>query len=461
MGNCKRKKFHERHNVEGEDVISNLPDSVLHHILSFLPTKDAVRFCMFSTRWKYLWTSLPNIDLDDLLYFGEKNIWSPHERTCYMNFVERVLMLHDMSNLKRFRLSCRVFFNASYVNEWVSTAVRHKVQELDICFFVEEPFGLPCCIFTCESLTALKIAMNCVLKLPNCISFPSLKSLQLRFVTFMENYSTQKLFSGCPVLQELAILDCEWMNLESITISIPTLKSLTIDELPCFGKTDDLNDCEIKIYAANLLSFKYIGNLSNDIFLYNLSSLLVASIHIPNLCERRNEIARRGVKLLRGVHNAKSVRLSNGTIESLFLAENIPDHFPIFQNLTHLEFSMEIENHTIGALMELLQSSPNLESLVFAKGLDPRIFLCEDDWNLKSVPKCFLSHLKTVDLHNFLGNDTEICFLEFLLKNALVLERINICCYKNLLGNSKKQEKGRNLLNMLPRGSRGCAIVFL
>lgn len=461
MDNCKRQKLHEGHNVgEGRDIISNLPDCVLDHILSFLPTKDAVRFCMLSTTWKHLWIFLPNVDFDDLLYFGEKGDWSLMERASYMNFVRNVLTLHNMSNLKRFRLSCRVFFDSSCVNEWVATAAEHKVQELDLCFFVEEPFIMTRSVFTCESLTDLKITMNCVLELPTCISFPCLKSLHLRLVTFSDDSSTQELLSSCPILQELAILDCEWMNLKSVVISIPTLERLTIDELPCFGSVDDLNDCEIKIYGANLLSFKYNGNLSNGIFLYNLSSLLVASIDIPNLCERRKEIAHRGVKLLRGLHNAKSMRLSNGTIESLVLAENIPDHFPIFQNLAHLEFGMEIENHTFGALMELFQSLPYLESLVFSKGFDPCICLGEEDWNLKSVPKCFSSHLKAVNFQNFHGNDAELCLLAFLLKCALVLERINVSYSKDLLGDPKKIKEVSNQLKALATGSGSCEIML-
>ncbi|CAI0467208.1 unnamed protein product [Linum tenue] len=47
------------------DRISSLPDEILSHILSFLPTKYTVGTSGLSRRWKNLWTSLYELDLDN------------------------------------------------------------------------------------------------------------------------------------------------------------------------------------------------------------------------------------------------------------------------------------------------------------------------------------------------------------------------------------------------------------
>ncbi|CAN1171284.1 F-box/FBD/LRR-repeat protein At1g13570 [Linum perenne] len=47
------------------DRISNLPDDVMERILMFLPLKDAAKSSILSTKWRYLWTNLPTLVIDE------------------------------------------------------------------------------------------------------------------------------------------------------------------------------------------------------------------------------------------------------------------------------------------------------------------------------------------------------------------------------------------------------------
>lgn len=49
-----------------KDRISNLPDPILHYILSLSSPKtiDVGRTSVLGRRWRYLWNSIPYLDLD-------------------------------------------------------------------------------------------------------------------------------------------------------------------------------------------------------------------------------------------------------------------------------------------------------------------------------------------------------------------------------------------------------------
>ena len=53
------------------DIISNLPDCLLCHILSFLPIRDAIVTSILSTRQRSLWTLVPHDSSDDV---GERSM---------------------------------------------------------------------------------------------------------------------------------------------------------------------------------------------------------------------------------------------------------------------------------------------------------------------------------------------------------------------------------------------------
>ena len=204
----KRQKLNEERDAVDRNIkcLHNLPEEILRYILSLLPTKDAIRTSVLCKRWEYLWTSIPN------LYFDGSEL---AKRTHFMNFVERVLLLRDSSDIKTFTLYCDVLRDASHVSAWISAAVRRNVQQLYIGLYnFRKPFSLPRSLFTCMTLTELQLEMPCILKLPPTVCFTNLKTLNFRFVTFTKEHSTEKLFSGLPVLEELELENCNWVNLK-------------------------------------------------------------------------------------------------------------------------------------------------------------------------------------------------------------------------------------------------------
>ena len=46
------------------DRLSDLPDCLIHHILSLIDIKSAVQTCILSQRWNNFWTSLPKLNFD-------------------------------------------------------------------------------------------------------------------------------------------------------------------------------------------------------------------------------------------------------------------------------------------------------------------------------------------------------------------------------------------------------------
>ena len=109
-----------------EDSFGELPEHILSHILSFLPTKEAVRTSILSKRWKFIWTSIP-----ELHFFYDHRLEVYHSfdtlHTNFSNMVDRSLQLRESTDITSFSLRIGAF-HMSKVEEWISDVVRFNVK---------------------------------------------------------------------------------------------------------------------------------------------------------------------------------------------------------------------------------------------------------------------------------------------------------------------------------------------
>ncbi|XP_030517040.1 putative F-box/LRR-repeat protein At3g44810 [Rhodamnia argentea] len=203
--------------------LCDLPDGLLHHILSFLPLKDVVRTGVLSKKWRNLWAFVPNLAFDELEF--------PH-RKCFFQFVERCLMFRDMSAVNSFSLSCFVRQDVPSIYTWICFAIKHSVQKLHLCLYVRtQPdirFLVPSQVFRSETLTELHLEIESAIVIPSTALLPKLKVLSLVRVSFKDDQWIGKLLSSVPCLEDLTLQDIFCWHLKEINISAPKLARLYI-----------------------------------------------------------------------------------------------------------------------------------------------------------------------------------------------------------------------------------------
>ncbi|XWS16552.1 hypothetical protein CRYUN_Cryun34aG0098300 [Craigia yunnanensis] len=384
------------------DRLSGLPDSVLSHILSFLPTKYAVRTSILSTRWRYLSTSVTTLDFDNY----------PGPSDNFMNFVDRVLFFHDATSIERFRLRlrCGELKIVDYIYRicgWISFALRRRVKELDLDMFIGDDLdmsigdrsgNLPPSLFTNKTPVKLVLQFpysDFVMTVPTKVSLPSLKTLRLDSVDFVDDDSIRRLFSGCLVLEELVILYDMWQNLSEINISNPSLKRLTIFS----GDPDDFDHhLNFVIDAPSLVDFKLSDSIAESYLLVNLHSLIKAHMEYPFYRADFNIAS----NLLKGISNVQSLCVTPDFLKPFTLCDK---PIPVFHNLVRMEiyngpyhFGEEIE------LKKFLESSPNLETLIFVGG-------AFESLTLYPFKRYLLVSCLTLSLNSLLGGISCMCYL--------------------------------------------------
>ncbi|KAI3883997.1 hypothetical protein MKW92_002311, partial [Papaver armeniacum] len=183
--------------------------------------------CILSKRWKYVSNSIPILDFRDWRNVDSTVKQKRLETQQFMDFLDTALCLHEKPSIQKFQLSWDSLLDESRVNRWVSVIIKRKVKELFLSVESQSQtsFIFPLSLFTCNSLTVLDLH-GLRLNIPNTVSFPRLKLLRLRFMQFEDGISLNKLFSNCPILEELSLTCCRGLKSEVLCIANLSLKNL-------------------------------------------------------------------------------------------------------------------------------------------------------------------------------------------------------------------------------------------
>ena len=133
------------------DRISELPDFIIHHIMSYLSTLEATQTCVLSKRWNHLRSSYPILDFDQIYFLGDLakrqpylNSFNVREKRRYCKRTVKFIGYVDASllrfcelkvSMQKFRLSMRLFDVegvTSLLDKWIGLAVASEVKELDL-----------------------------------------------------------------------------------------------------------------------------------------------------------------------------------------------------------------------------------------------------------------------------------------------------------------------------------------
>ncbi|XP_034213886.1 putative F-box/FBD/LRR-repeat protein At5g56810 isoform X2 [Prunus dulcis] len=445
---------------EEEDMIANLPDDVLSHILSLLPTKHAVATTVLSKKWTNLWTSASffKLDLDDRLLLRPKSLTSmPNHASLFANFVNHVLGLINLPCVQKITFFCSDSYDSNLINSWLLVACTSNVVEVDIRIpYTQNPIELPQILYASRSLRVLKLNANIRLDFPpDCVCFPSLKVLWITVYNQDGITFTQKLFHICFVLEDL-FMESDILNKERevvFTVKSNTLKRLKIE---CLVHSFDIEysfvvDCPNLEHLDLCDDFLAKYKIATDLKVLDDAKICIG---LPSADYGAFELYFEAVSYsYETVEHTDSDENEDGIALRIRL-RNFMLKFPFLRRL-ELGFRTS-ESWNIMTL--LLHSSPNQQHLILRKELNGySVGYKRFSYGMPkgSVPECLLCHLKEMEIWGFEGVKYDLPMVEFFLGNAEILQKMKI--YVHELSSDEEIMLSEHVLE-IPKVSEACQV---
>ncbi|XP_074283889.1 F-box/FBD/LRR-repeat protein At1g16930-like [Silene latifolia] len=251
------------------DRISELPDFIVHTILSMLDTKEAGRASVLSKRWYGAWSSIPVLDFRPQ-FFRNFSILLPYKTMQrYFSQKYRIREMYLMVSMNDKKLE-------SFIDKWIMIAVQNQIQKLEIEVDSEIIYRLPEILFCSKSLKYLECVQ---IELPY---YETMELVSLEYLTLepaaLDDNMLQRIISSCPLVE----------------LDITCSKHLDSISLPWMRKVDGIEGCgsgTTESYLASpLQEFVFTGSSfdfswpwkMNVVALKNLRKLEICCVSITD-----------------------------------------------------------------------------------------------------------------------------------------------------------------------------------
>ncbi|KAL9463822.1 hypothetical protein AB3S75_001595 [Citrus x aurantiifolia] len=307
------------------DRLSNLPEPILHCILSFLSFKQVVQTTVLSQAWERAWRTFPILEFDKTFFNQVPSVscnnkieaqLGDEKLSRALNYVEGTLRTRrrEMIRLDKFTLDLyelRVKELGPFVDRCIFSALESDVKELKLALpfhtsarvvdtrpgmpsfdaHNKRCYNLPQEVLCSKSIQVLALSC-CKLQSLRSVKLSSLKKLCLTSV-YAADLVLESLVDGCPLIEHLSLVNCLGFNtldlsgltklnefkvrncLEVLWLSIQALNVKTVSiqlSLPC---EINVASCKnIKFLTLRLLSLKdewLCSQIPNFPFLENLN----------------------------------------------------------------------------------------------------------------------------------------------------------------------------------------------
>lgn len=215
--------------------MSELPEPIVHHIMSFLPFDELVRTRALSKSWLQAYLTFPILEIDEnhpnLIRWKKvlkaRSYWAKVLQFCHRNRVSIDQLTLKTSGESALKLA----------NLCIRYAVENNVKELELEHSLPSGiwFDLPEIVLSSKFLKVLKLGGYKLESLRNDVR-PSLRKLSLSKV-YADDQVINNLVAECHLIEDLEFVHCEGFKTLDIT-SCKNLKCLSLLGWGSFTVTD-------------------------------------------------------------------------------------------------------------------------------------------------------------------------------------------------------------------------------